>query len=162
MLPSQDAIDIAKAFEGLRLEAYPDPGTGGAPWTIGYGHTGGVRPGDKITAAQAETFLIADLANAAGIVAAAVIVPVTQGMFDACTDFVFNVGPGKKGVKSGFVELKEGGPSTLLRLINQRCFGEATGQFKFWANAGGKPMSGLVRRRAAEAALFNKRDGATP
>lgn len=63
------AIDIAiaqlKIDEGCRLTAYPDPLTGGKPWTIGYGHTGGIHPGDKWTQQQANEFLYLDTLIAA-------------------------------------------------------------------------------------------------
>ena len=50
---SQRGIDLIKQFEGYSSKAYPDPATGGAPWTIGYGTTNGVKPGMIITAEQA-------------------------------------------------------------------------------------------------------------
>lgn len=154
MQPSPAAAALAKASEGLRLEAYPDPGTGADPWTIGYGHTDGVHQGMTITEQQAEDFLAADLAHAASIVLRAVTVPLSQGELDALTDFVFNVGPGELGVKDGFVTLKRGGPSTLLRLINAGQKQAAAGQFKFWVMAGGKPLDGLVARREADKTMF--------
>lgn len=154
MQVSQDAVNLARASEGLRLEAYPDPATGGAPWTIGYGRAHGVKPGDTCTQEQAEAWLVEDLNAAADIVRSAVKVPLTQGQFDALVDFTFNVGPGAKGVKDGFVSLKSGEPSTLLRLINAGQLQAAACQFKYWVMAAGKQMPGLVKRRAAERALF--------
>ena len=53
MTISQRGIDLIINFEGISLIAYPDPATGGDPWTIGYGHTGGVKPGDTCTEAEA-------------------------------------------------------------------------------------------------------------
>lgn len=140
MQPSQDAIDLVKASEGMRLQAYQDTGS---VWTIGYGHTRGVRPGQSITEAEADALLIDDLDDAADAVRASVTVPLTQGQFDALCDFVFNLGAGR---------LRD---STLLRLLNQRKYGEASAQFRFWVMAGGKPLPGLVKRRAAERALFD-------
>ena len=58
---SQNGIELIKSFEGYRLDAYRD--TRGI-WTIGYGHTGGVTQGQRITAGQAEEYLKADLAKA--------------------------------------------------------------------------------------------------
>ena len=58
---SDDGIDMIKSFEGLVMMAYPDPGTGGEPWTIGYGHTKNVRPGMMITEEQAEQLLREDV-----------------------------------------------------------------------------------------------------
>lgn len=161
MKPSNSAVVLAKASEGLRLVAYPDPGSGGAPWTIGYGSTTGVSRGDTITLDQAEARLDRDLANAAAIVNAALKVPVTQGQFDACTDFVFNVGPGRKSNaakgdpgKDGFVVLKNGQPSTLLRKINDSDFAGAAEEFGKWTKASGKTLPGLVTRRTKERSLF--------
>lgn len=59
---SARGLDLIKAHEGLRLDAYPDPASGGDPWTIGYGHTQGVEPGQRITQEQADAFLRDDVA----------------------------------------------------------------------------------------------------
>lgn len=143
MQPSQAAIDLIKAAEGLRLTAYRDSV---GVLTIGYGSTGGIKPGQTITPDQAEAMLVDDLDEAAEAVRQLVTVPLTQGQFDALCSFVFNLGAGR---------LRD---STLLRLLNQGKYGEAAAQFRFWVMAGGKPLPGLVKRRAAERALF---EGAT-
>lgn len=143
MQPSQNAIDLIKAAEGLRLTAYRDSV---GVLTIGYGSTGGIKPGQTITPDQAEAMLVDDLDEAAEAVRQLVTVPLTQGQFDALCSFVFNLGAGR---------LRD---STLLRLLNQGKYGEAAAQFRFWVMAGGKPLPGLVKRRAAERALF---EGAT-
>lgn len=136
--------DIEREFEGLSLTAYPDPGTGGEPWTIGYGHTGGVRQGDTCTQAQAEQFLLDDLKAAIHAVHAAVHVPLTEEEEGALVDLVFNIGAGNfQG-------------STLLRLLNAGDYHGAAEQFQRWNKAGGKVLAGLTRRRAAEAELFKK------
>lgn len=140
MQPSQAAIDLIKAAEGLRLTAYRDSA---GILTIGYGSTGGIKPGQTITAEQAEAMLVDDLDEAADAVRKLVTVPLTQGQFDALCSFVFNLGAGR---------LRD---STLLRLLNQGKYGEAAAQFRFWVMAGGEPLPGLVKRRAAERALFD-------
>lgn len=140
MQPSQSAVDLIKASEGLRLTAYRDSA---GILTIGYGSTGGIKPGQKITPEQAEAMLVDDLDEAADAVRKLVTVPLTQGQFDALCSFVFNLGAGR---------LRD---STLLRLLNQGKYGEAAAQFRFWVMAGGKPLPGLVKRRAAERALFD-------
>lgn len=142
MQPSAAAIALVKASESLRLEAYPDPGTGAEPWTIGWGHTDGVHQGMRITAQQAEDFLAADLAQAGRWVSILVKVPLSQGQFDALTDFVFNEGP---------EHLRN---SHLLAFLNAGDVEAAAGQFKFWVMAGGRPLAGLVTRRAAEEQMF--------
>ena len=156
----QAAIDLVKEAEGLRLTAYPDPATGGAPWTIGYGHTGpDVRPGLRIDKAQAERLLQADLATAAAVVDRAVTVELSDNQRGALVAFVMNIGAGRKAKgkdagKDGFVTLKSGQPSTLLRKLNLGDAAGAAAEFSKWTRGAGKVMPGLVKRRAAEAALF--------
>lgn len=142
MLPSEDAIKLIKASEGCRLTAYRDSV---GVLTIGYGSTGGIKEGQTITQKQADNMLIDDMDAAAEGVTKLVKVALTQGQFDALTSFVFNLGEGR---------LRD---STLLRLLNQGKYGEAANQFKFWVMAGGKPLAGLVKRRAAERALFESK-----
>lgn len=144
---SAAGIALIKQFEGLRLKAYPDPGSGGEPWTIGIGTTvypdgRKVRPGDTITEAQAEDFLRHDLARFEAAVSKLVGENATQGQFDALVSFAYNVGP--EALRT----------STLLRLHNAGDYAGAAGQFARWSKAAGKTLPGLVRRRAAEAALY--------
>ena len=148
---NQAGLDLIKEFEGYAepipgttsVRAYPDPGTGGDPWTIGYGHTGpDVRPGVVFTQAQAEAALRSDLRGAQSAVASAVTVALSDNQFAALVSFTFNVGAG------AFQD------STLLRLLNQGDYTGAAGQFGQWVNGGSGPLPGLVRRRAAERALF--------
>jgi lysozyme len=158
-------VDLIKRFEGLRLEAYVCPA---GVWTIGYGHTEHVSPWMKITAHQADAILDVDLDKFERIVANAVKVPLSENQFSALVSFVFNVGPGAKGRRDGFVWLRNGNPSTMLRRINAGDFGErrvepetggvyytgAADQFGRWVSGGGKILPGLVARRAAERELF--------
>jgi lysozyme len=134
---SQRGIQLIKDFEGLRLKAYKCPAD---VWTIGYGHTEGVKPGDVITVAQAESFLMQDLARFQRGVNKAVNVPIFQGQYDALVSFAFNLGIG--ALQS----------STLLRKLNAGL--DASVEFGRWVNAGGKKLDGLVRRREAERVLF--------
>lgn len=137
-------LDLIKISEGLETEAYPDPGNRvtGEPWTIGYGHTRGVRRGDTCTEAQATDWLREDLQAAEGAVRRLVDVPLTQGQFDALVSFVFNIGPAAFG------------NSTLLRLLNAADAAGAAGQFKRWNRGADGVLPGLVTRRAAERDLF--------
>ncbi|SCU95514.1 Lysozyme [Cupriavidus necator] len=158
MKTSQNGLAVIKYFESCRLAAYLD--SIGIP-TIGWGHTGpDVRLGMTITQARADAQLVADLAEHERIVSSAVAVSLTQGQFDALVSFCFNVGPRQKGKKDGLVTLANGRPSTLLRRVNASEFEEAKGQFAFWIKAGGIPLRGLIRRRAAECALFIGASGA--
>ncbi len=146
---SKDGLALTESFEGCRLAAYPDPGTGGAPWTIGYGHTSGVNQGDVCTQDQAEQWLIQDVqAVVDAINRDCTISNLTQHEFDALVDFGFNLG----------TRALEG--STLWRKLMAGDVAGADAEFPKWDMAGGHVMAGLLRRRQAEAALFMKPDDA--
>ncbi|MGM1187360.1 lysozyme, partial [Serratia liquefaciens] len=134
--------DFIKGFEDLRLVAYPDPGTGGKPWTIGWGHTKGVKQGDCITQEQAEQFLSDDLAVFELTANSAIKRPMTQNQFDAMVSLAFNIGG------SAFAG------STLVKKFNAGDAKGAADEFPKWKNSGGKIMPGLVKRRAAERETF--------
>ncbi len=136
------------AHEGLRLDAYPDPGSvDGRPVSIGYGATttaGGAtwQIGDRITEAEAERLLRRDLTVAELAVGRLVHVPLSQAQFDALVSFVFNIGA------------RAFEASTLLERLNAGDYDGAQAQFARWVYNDGKVMSGLQARRAAEAELF--------
>lgn len=140
-------MKLIMVSEGFEAESYPDPATGGDPWTIGFGHTSAagppkVRKGLKITRAQGEAILSTDLVRTESQVRAAVKVPLNSNQLGALVSFTYNVGLGNlKG-------------STLLRLLNAGNYAGAAAEFQKWTKAAGKTMPGLVARRAAEAALF--------
>jgi len=140
---SQEGVNLIKHFEGCRLEAYKCPA---GVWTIGYGHTKGVKEGDAIEQEAAEAFLIEDLEAFEQAVARLVKVPITQQQFDALVSFTFNLGAGN---------LER---STLLEKLNGYQYIEVPEQMMRWVKAGGQVLDGLVRRRAAEAALFQNKD----
>lgn len=139
MQTSQRGIDLIKRFEGLRLRAYDD-GVG-IP-TIGYGHTAGVKPGLTITADQAVQFLREDLHSAERDIDRLVTVHLCQHQFDALASLVFNIGG------TAFRD------STLLRKLNAGDYTGVAVQFDRWVHGGGKILPGLVKRRAAERAMF--------
>lgn len=139
---SNKGRDFIKGFEALRLVAYPDPGTGGKPWTIGWGHTKGVKQGDRITQEQAEQFISDDLAVFELTVNSAIKRPMTQNQFDAMVSLAFNIGG------SAFAG------STLVKKFNAGDAKGAADEFPKWKNSGGKVMPGLVKRRAAERETF--------
>ncbi|WP_312723966.1 lysozyme [Stutzerimonas kunmingensis] len=141
---SETGLALIRQFEGLRLRAYRCP-AGIA--TIGYGSTAGVQMGQTITAERAEELLREDVRQFEAAVSRLVKVPLTQGQYDALVSFAFNLGA------------KALGDSTLLRLLNAGDYAGAGGQFGRWVYASGKKLSGLVKRRAAERALF---EGDTP
>lgn len=140
MLISNNGINLIKKFEGLELKAYKDSV---GILTIGYGHTHGVKAGDVITGQQADTFLREDVQVAELAVTTNVKVKLTQGQFDALVSFIFNLGAGN------FVK------STLLKKLNTGDYAGAADEFGKWVNAGGKPLPGLVKRRAAEKEMFS-------
>lgn len=147
MQTSDKGRALIRAHEGLRLEAYPDAGYGWDRATIGYGHTSQAGPpavyrGMKITAAEADAILRADLKKFEGFVTSAVHVPLNQNQFDALVSFTFNLGPGN--LRS----------STLLRKLNSGDYAGAAAEFPKWNKSNGKVKPGLVKRRADEQALF--------
>lgn len=142
-----DGLEIVKSFEGLSLKAYPDPGTGGEPWTIGYGHTSAAGPpnvyqGLSITRTEAEDTLKRDLNQYEKTVASSVTRTANSNQFSAMVSFTFNVGPGNFQ------------SSTLLKKHNAGDFAGASDEFLRWVYAGGKVMPGLERRRKSERALY--------
>lgn len=136
---SPEGLAFIKQAEGCSLTAYKDSV---GVWTIGVGHTRGVKPGDTCTDEQAEQYLLDDLESVYSDIEALVEVPLSQGQFDALCSWVFNLGgPALRG-------------STLLKLLNQGNYDAARAQFGKWVKAGGETLPGLVKRRAAEAAMF--------
>ena len=139
----QRVIALAKQYEGCRLIAYPDPASGGAPWTIGYGATGpGITRGTVWTQAQADADLIARMTNIGTIIDGMVTAPLTDNQKAALCDFAYNLG--ETALRG----------STLLKLLNSELYTAAAAQFAVWNKADGKVMPGLVHRRAAETVLF--------
>lgn len=138
---SEAGIQLIKKFEGCSLKAYKCPA---GIWTIGYGHTLKVNEGQTITKKQAEDLLKQDLRSFELTVNNLVNVPLNQNQFDALVSFCYNLGAGN--LKS----------STLLKLLNKEDYIAAAEQFDRWVYAGGKKLSGLVKRRAAEKKLFQK------
>lgn len=136
-------LALIKEFEGCKLQAYPDPGTGGDPWTIGWGHTGSdVYPGLVITQAKADELFEKDMQKFIDGVAKLVKVPMTNGQYGALVSFAYNCGLGA---------LQN---STLLKKFNIGDVQGAADQFPLWNKAAGKVMAGLTRRRKAERELF--------
>lgn len=136
---SNCGLDIIKEAESLALTAYLCPAK---VWTIGYGHTKGVKQGDKITYSKAEDLLREDVASAEKVLNG-MNINFTQHQFDALCSFIFNIGAATfKG-------------STMYRLILQDADDkQIAAQFARWNKAGGKVLNGLTKRRAQEAKLF--------
>jgi lysozyme len=138
MQPSKWLFDFLKGYERFRPTAYDD---GRGVWTIGWGHTRGVKKGDTCTMAQADAWLQQDVAEAVAAVNRLVKVPLTQNQFDALVSLVFNCGPDPL-VK------------TLGHLLNAKDYAGAALQFLEWKNAG-RMRGVLLPRRKQEMAHFN-------
>lgn len=140
-------LPLVKQFEGCVLTAYPDPGTGGDPWTIGWGHTGPeVHRGVVWSQQQADAALLLDLKEThAGMMKALPMAVGYNGPRQAAlTSWVFNVGAGAAADSTLRRRLAAGeDPNTVIREELPR-----------WDKGGGGVLPGLVRRRAAEVALF--------
>ena len=153
MNPSSGAFALIKRFEGCakrlpdgRLQAYPDPATGRDPWTIGWGSTGpDVRPGVIWSQGQADARMETDAKIMGGKIERYLDgAPTSQHQFDAMVSFSYNLG----------VANLVG--STLFKKHKAGDYAGAQAEFGRWNKAGGKVMSGLTTRRAAEAALYGR------
>ena len=151
----QTGVALIKRFEGCAkrrgdgfVEAYPDPGTGGEPWTIGWGATGPdrfnggrIKRGTVWTAEQCDARLEEDLLRYAAEVARALgDAPTTQSQFDAMVSFHYNTGAIAR--------------ATLTRKHKAGDHAGAAREFDRWCYAGGRVLKGLARRRHAESTLY--------
>lgn len=141
---SRNGIEFIKKEEGLVLNAYLCPAN---VWTIGYGHTNGVKKGDKITEEQAEDFLVNDLLYSERVVNKMVKVKLNQNQYDALVSFVFNVGSGN------FIN------STLLKKLNTGANNdEICVELRRWVFSKGKKLPVLVARRQRECELYQREE----
>jgi len=142
---SQEGIALIKKFEGCELEAYRCAAN---VLTIGYGSTKGVKEGDTITQEEADELLLHEMEEYEGYINDLVETDLKQNEFDAMVSWVFNLGP---------ANLKS---STLLKVLNSSHpdWNDIPAQIKRWNKAGGQVRQGLVRRREAEALLFQGKD----
>ena len=141
---SQKGVDFIKSHEALRLKAYQDSK---GVWTIGWGHTKNVHPGDEITRAQAEQFIRDDFEWVERTLNADLVIGrdkplVTQNEFDALCSLVFNIG------SNAYLD------STVRRKIKQGDKMAAARAFKMWVYSNHKFIQGLANRRADELRLF--------
>ena len=139
---SEEGKQLIRDFEGLRLSAYR-AAVGVLP--NGYGHPGGVRPGPGITRAEAEKLLSADLEPIERQLTADLGEDgVLQCQFDALCSWIFNLRDG----------IRQYNTSTLRRKLKAGDYKGAADEFPRWCHSGGKVLSGLVTRRAAERKMF--------
>lgn len=140
MRTTAKGLALIKEFEGLRLEAYLCPA---GVWTIGWGHTKGVKIGDRIDISTAEKYLKEDIEEAERGIQKLVKVKLNDNQFSAIVSFVFNLGIGN------FQK------STLLKVINAGLdSANVAVQFRRWVYVDGKISQGLIRRREAEVKLY--------
>lgn len=136
-------LALIKSFESCKLKAYPDPATGGDPWTCGWGSTGSdIKKGVVWTQEQADSRFLSDVSKFESKLKSLLKIDINDNQFSALISLMYNIGSGNLG------------KSTLLRLVNKRDFSGAAAQFVRWNKAGGKEMAGLTRRRNAEKDLF--------
>jgi hypothetical protein len=149
----EPAIKIIKEFEGFEANAYPDPGTGGDPWTIGWGFTQlfgkDVRHGDTITRENADKLLQQEIISCADTLEAAIPywAEMNANQKAALISFSWNVGISFYG-SSGF--------STVSRCLRDKLWSGIPAAFALYVNPGSPVQAGLERRRAAEIALWLK------
>lgn len=136
---SEEGLSFLKAREGLRLVPYQDIA---GVWTVGFGSTTEVVPGEKITEVEAGERLKEDVRHAENCVNQLVTVPLAEHEFDALVSFTFNV---------GCHALRK---STLLRLLNDGKYDMVSTELGRWDKAGGTVVAGLTKRRKLEADLW--------
>ena len=132
---------LIQRFEGCKLSAYKCPA---GVWTIGYGHTQGVKQGMKISLEQAQQLLIGDLRRfCAGVDSLTQTLNLSDDMFAALVCFAYNVGLGNFSTSTLLKKVKA--DKTDKSIINE---------FLRWNKAGGQALAGLTARREAEAKLY--------
>lgn len=132
------AVAIVGGFEGLRQVAYPDPATGSKPWTICYGETKGVQPGDRYTIAQCKAMLEDSLQEYAAGIDRCVTVPLPDKRYVALISFAYNVGTGAAC------------NSSVVKLINVGATKAGCDALLKWNKAAGIVFPGLAKRRQKE------------
>lgn len=137
---SERGVELIAKYEGCRLQAYKCPA---GVWTIGYGHTAGVKEHDTLPSAEAAKALLrTDLAKYAAhvnqcIQTGKLIFTPTQNQFDALTSFCYNCGAG-----------------SLKKLVEGRDAATIADKILAYNKGGGKVLAGLVKRREEERQLF--------
>ena len=140
---SEEGLSLIKKYEGCELKAYRCPAN---VLTIGYGHIKDVKEGDQITKEEANYMLQEEIIEYEGYVNDMVDVELNQSQYDSLCAWVYNLGP------TNFQS------STLLKVLNEGKYNEIPQQIKRWNKAGGEVLDGLIRRREAEALLFEGKE----
>lgn len=132
------AVALIGGFEGLRLNAYPDPATKGPPWTVCYGETAGVKPGDRYTVEQCRAMLRSSLDSYANGIEKCVKVPLPDTRYVALVSFAYNVGVGAACNSSVVRNINAGNPKAGCDALLK------------WNRAAGIVFPGLTKRRERE------------
>jgi len=140
---SKEGLALIKKFEGCELEAYRCPA---GVWTIGFGTIKDVKEGDRITKDEANHLLEEEMIEYESYIDDMVDVELNQSQYDALCAWVYNLGPSNLG------------SSTLLKVLNEGKYEEVPQQIKRWNKANGEVLTGLIRRREAEALLFQGKE----
>ena len=146
------ALQLIKEFEGCHLEAYPDPLSGGEPWTIGYGTTRysdgrRVAPGDKLNMIEIDLLLRQEVDRIAAKLQTTIPYwsQMTGNQQSALVSFAYNLGSGFYG-SSGF--------ETISKRLKNREWAQIPEAFLLYRNPGTVVEAGLRRRREAEGRLW--------
>ncbi|MBQ0113427.1 MAG: lysozyme [Bacteroidales bacterium] len=139
MTINSKGIALIKSFESCKLKAYRCPA---GVWTIGYGHTKGVKEGMVISQEDAEKFFDEDIKDFEKQLNSLQLA-INQNQYDALMSFIYNVGVARLA------------KSTLLKKVKANP-GDASirQEFNKWVYSGAHKLPGLQRRRAAEADLY--------
>ena len=140
---SEEGKELIKKFEGCKLTAYK---CSAGVWTLAYGRTKDVKEFDTCTQEQAEKWLDEELIEYGEYVTSAVTVPLEQNEYDALVSWTYNLGP---------TNLNK---STMLKVLNDNKKADVPAQIKRWNKSAGKVSEGLIRRREAEALLFEGKE----
>jgi len=139
MTPSTALVEFVGAWEGFEPKAYRD---GGGVWTLGFGRTLGVGPGDTVTLSQAREWLLADLTRHAEGLSEFMKREPSQQQFDALVSLAYNCG------------VQAVGTSGTMRRFNAGNDAECADRFLFWDLDNGVHVPGLLKRRKAEWAIY--------
>lgn len=131
-------VALVGGFEGLRQNAYPDPATKGPPWTVCYGETKGVQPGDRYSVAQCKAMLEDSLQDYAAGIERCVTVQLPDKRYVALISFAYNVGT------------KAACNSSVVKLINAGATKQGCDALLKWDKAAGIRFPGLTKRRQKE------------
>lgn len=143
MIPSQQIVDFVKRWESCRLRAYQD---GAGVWTIGYGHTRDVHPGDTCTQEQADEWVVDELVEYGEGLSRYITRAPRQNQFDGLLSLAYNCGIDAIGM------------SGVMARHNAGLFDECGERFLMWNRSGGVVVRGLTKRRAAERDVYASGD----